>query len=85
MSLYHESADILSAPASTGGNLKTRIFGKKDLKTSPQQIYALTLESCKWSSVLKEVIDNAEILRLERKVNSPSLLVDSQICYIDSC
>ncbi|KAI0005704.1 S-adenosyl-L-methionine-dependent methyltransferase [Xylariaceae sp. FL0662B] len=69
MSLYHETADILSAPPSTGGNLKTRIFGNKDLKSPQQQVYALALETCKWSSVLKEVIDNSELLRHERKLS----------------
>ncbi|KAI0019014.1 S-adenosyl-L-methionine-dependent methyltransferase [Xylariomycetidae sp. FL0641] len=66
MSLYHETADIVSAPA--GGNLKTRIFGKKDLKSPTQQVYALALETCKWSPVLKEVVENAELLKHERKL-----------------
>ncbi|RYP06240.1 hypothetical protein DL764_003254 [Monosporascus ibericus] len=66
MSLYHEAADILSA---SGGNLKTRIFGRKDLKAPPQQIYALALETCKWSSVLKEVIEASELMRHERKLS----------------
>ncbi|KAF3064393.1 25S rRNA (cytosine-C(5))-methyltransferase rcm1 [Daldinia childiae] len=69
MSLYHETADILSATPSTGGNLKTRIFGKKDLKSPQQQVYALALETCKWSPVLKEVIDNSDLLRYERKLS----------------
>ncbi|KAI1134905.1 S-adenosyl-L-methionine-dependent methyltransferase [Hypoxylon sp. FL0543] len=69
MSLYHETAEILSAtPSNTGGNLKTRVFGKKDLKSPPQQVYALALETCKWSAVLREVIDNSELLRHERKL-----------------
>ncbi|KAI1773677.1 S-adenosyl-L-methionine-dependent methyltransferase [Hypoxylon cercidicola] len=67
MSLYHETADILSATA--GGNLKTRIFGKKDLKSPQQQVYALALETCKWSPVLKEVVDHSELLRHERKLS----------------
>lgn len=67
MSLYHETADVLSAPESAG-SLKSRIFGRKDFKTSHQQVYALAQETCKWSAVLKEVIDNAEILRHERKL-----------------
>ena len=45
MSLYHETADILSAPAAAGGNLKTRIFGRKDLKSPQHQLYALALET----------------------------------------
>ncbi|RYP62031.1 hypothetical protein DL771_009901 [Monosporascus sp. 5C6A] len=65
MSLYHEAADILSA---SDGNLKTRVFGRKDLRAPPQQIYALALETCKWSSVLKEVIEASELLRHERKL-----------------
>ncbi|KAI1435742.1 S-adenosyl-L-methionine-dependent methyltransferase [Xylaria sp. CBS 124048] len=70
MSLYHETADILSAPSSAGGSLKSRLFGNKNkqLKSPPQQIYALALETCKWSSVLKEVVDNSELLRHERKL-----------------
>ncbi|KAI5917205.1 S-adenosyl-L-methionine-dependent methyltransferase [Camillea tinctor] len=69
MSLYHETADVLSVPASAGGNLRTRIFGKKDLKSPQQQVYALALETCKWSLVLREVIENAELLRHERKLS----------------
>ncbi|KAI1313755.1 S-adenosyl-L-methionine-dependent methyltransferase [Xylaria venustula] len=68
MSLYHETADILSA---TEGNLKTRLFGNKNkqqFKSPPQQIYALAAETCKWSAVLKEVIDSSELLRHERKL-----------------
>ncbi|KAI0512784.1 S-adenosyl-L-methionine-dependent methyltransferase [Xylaria bambusicola] len=70
MSLYHETADILSAPASSG-SLKSRLFSnksKQQLKSPPQQIYALASETCKWSAVLKEIIDNSELLRHERKL-----------------
>ena len=69
MSLYYEAADILAAPTNKGGSLRSRIFSKKDLKSQPAQIYALAIESCKWSPVLKEVIEDADILRLERKVS----------------
>ncbi|KAK0711279.1 S-adenosyl-L-methionine-dependent methyltransferase [Lasiosphaeris hirsuta] len=68
MSLYHETAALLSAPATRGGSLKSRVFGSKDLKSLPAQVYALALESCKWSPVLKEVIDNARLLQTERKL-----------------
>ncbi|RDL40745.1 S-adenosyl-L-methionine-dependent methyltransferase [Venustampulla echinocandica] len=68
MSLYHETADFLTAPSNAGGSLKSRIFSKKDLKSQPAQVYALTIESCKWSAVLKEVVENADLLRLERKI-----------------
>jgi 25S rRNA (cytosine2278-C5)-methyltransferase len=69
MSLYYEAAEIVSVPPSAGGSLKSRIFGRKGLKSPPGQVYALALETCKWSAVLKEVIENAEILRHERKVS----------------
>ena len=68
MSLYHEAAEVLSA--SSGGSLKNRIFTRKDLKSPPQQVYALALETCKWSSVLKEVIDASELLKHEKKVGT---------------
>jgi 25S rRNA (cytosine2278-C5)-methyltransferase len=68
MSLYHETAEILSAPPTAGGNLKSRVFGRKDLKAPPGQVYALAVETCKWSAVLKEVVDESGLLRHERKV-----------------
>lgn len=74
MSLYYEAAEVLTVSNDAGGSLKSRIFNKKDLKSQPAQIYALAIETCKWSSVLKEVIENADILRLERKL-SPILSI----------
>ncbi|OLN83069.1 25S rRNA (cytosine-C(5))-methyltransferase rcm1 [Colletotrichum chlorophyti] len=68
MSLYHETAEILSASPDHGGSLKSRVFGKRGLKSPPAQVYALALETCKWSGVLKEVIEAADILRHERKI-----------------
>ncbi|KAG5912784.1 hypothetical protein E4U53_005154, partial [Claviceps sorghi] len=65
MSLYHEAVEVLSD--SRGGSLKARVFGRKDFRTSRGQLYALVLETCKWSGVLKEVIEGAELLRHERK------------------
>lgn len=66
MSLYHETAQIL-ADTSRGGSLKNRVFGKKGLKSPPGQVYALAVESCRWSGVLKEVIEASGILS-EKKV-----------------
>jgi putative methyltransferase len=68
MSLYYEAADVLTAPTNVGGSLKSRIFSKKDLKFQQAQIYALAIETCKWSPVLKEVVEHADMLRLERNV-----------------
>jgi 25S rRNA (cytosine2278-C5)-methyltransferase len=73
MSLYHEAADLLTAPNNAGGSLKSRIFNSKTLKSQPAQIYALVIETCKWSSILKEVIERAELLGFERKVCLTSL------------
>lgn len=72
MSLYHEAAQVLTGSGSpnahAGGSFKSRVFGNKDLKSPPAQVYALALESCKWSAVLKEVIENSQLLQAERKV-----------------
>ncbi|KAK3375413.1 S-adenosyl-L-methionine-dependent methyltransferase [Podospora didyma] len=73
MSLYHEAAGLLTA-GSSSGSLKSRVFSNKELKSPPAQIYALALESCKWSAVLKEVIENAKLLEAERKL-TPVLAV----------
>ncbi|KAM0342227.1 hypothetical protein ACHAPU_009632 [Fusarium lateritium] len=72
MSLYHEAAEILTGSSSEGGSLKSRVFKKKNLKSAPNQIYALVLESCKWSPILKEVIEKSDLLKLERKL-TPTL------------
>ncbi|RKL36789.1 hypothetical protein BFJ72_g7990 [Fusarium proliferatum] len=72
MSLYHEAAEILAGSSFEGGSLKSRVFKKKNLKSAPNQVYALVLESCKWSLILKEVIERSELLKLERKL-TPTL------------
>lgn len=69
MSLYHETAGIVVGPSTHGGSLKSRIYGKKDLKSPPAQVYALAFESSKWSGVLKEVVENARLLQNEKKVS----------------
>jgi hypothetical protein len=68
MSLYYETATILANPDKTGGSFKARIFKKKDLKSSPGQIYALVAEASKWSIVLKDVIEKCGLLAEEKKV-----------------
>lgn len=67
MSLYHDAVSILSAPA-TGGSFKSRIYSSRSLRANPAQVYALIVEAAKWDTLLKEVIDNAGILKLEPKV-----------------
>ncbi|KAI9732247.1 MAG: hypothetical protein M1818_007566 [Claussenomyces sp. TS43310] len=69
MSLYYEAATVLTSPTNAGGSLKSRIFGgKDDVKSPPAQMYALVIETCKWSSILKEIIEHASLLTLERKL-----------------
>lgn len=70
MSLYYEAAGLLTTPTNSGGSLKSKVFSKKDLKSPPAQVYALAIEACKWSSVIAEVIENSDLLHLERKVHS---------------
>jgi len=70
MSLYYEAAFLLTPSDQAGGSLKSRIFGKKDLKSNAAQTYALIVEATKWSAVLKDVIERAGVLKEERKVSS---------------
>jgi hypothetical protein len=69
MSLYYEAAAVLANSDNIGGSLKSRIFNKKDLKSTPGQIFALVAESSKWSVVLKDVIEKTKLLAEERKVS----------------
>lgn len=68
MSLYYETATLLTNPAGTGGSFKARIFKAKELKSKPGQIYALVAEASKWSVVLKGVIERCGVLSAEKKV-----------------
>jgi len=70
MSLYYEAATVLANTENTGGSLKSRIYGKKDLKSTPGQLFALIAETSKWSIVLKDVIEKTKLLAEERKVGS---------------
>ncbi|RDW89825.1 rRNA (cytosine-C5-)-methyltransferase RCM1 [Aspergillus mulundensis] len=68
MSLYYDAVSILTAPSSTGGSFKSRLYNSRNLKASPAQVYALIIEASKWDILLKEVIDQAGILKLEPKL-----------------
>ncbi|KAI4168438.1 MAG: hypothetical protein LQ348_007495 [Seirophora lacunosa] len=72
MSLYYEAAQFLLPAQGQSGSLKSRVFGSKAIKSAPKQIFALVAETSKWSGILSEVIDNAQLLRQERKL-SPSM------------
>ncbi|GAD98326.1 NOL1/NOP2/sun domain protein, putative [Paecilomyces variotii No. 5] len=68
MSLYYDAASILTAPSSTGGSFKSRIYNARNLKASPAQVFALIIETSKWDTFLKEVIEKADFLHLEPKL-----------------
>jgi len=70
MSLYYEAAAILANTDNIGGSLKSRIYNKKDLKSTPGQLFALIAETSKWSIVLKDVIEKCKLLSEERKAGS---------------
>ena len=72
MSLYYDAASILSTTDRRCGSLKSRVFGAKDLKSTPAQLFALVSEASKWSFILKEVIEKSQILAYERKVRGSS-------------
>lgn len=80
MSLYHEASDILSTSSQEGGSLKSRVYQRKGIKSRPKQLYALVFESCKWSAILKEVIEGADILKIEHKVSMPRWIL---FCIIE--
>lgn len=79
MSLYHEAAQVLADTSRGSGSLKGRVFGDKRLKSAPGQVYALAVESCRWSGVLKEVIEASGILS-EKKVSLPFLFLPFSHC-----
>ena len=68
MSLYHEAAPFLDTFSDQSGSLQSRILNSDHLKSKPSQVFALVIEASKWSKILSEVIQNAELLRQERKV-----------------
>ena len=67
MSLYYETAPFLNV-TSFGGSLKSRIFNAESTKCPSNQIFALASETSKWSAILSEVIERAELLQHARKV-----------------
>ena len=70
MSLYYEAAAVLANRDRTGGSLKSRIYKQKDLKSSPAQLFALITEASKWSTVLKNVVENCGLLAEEKKARA---------------
>lgn len=67
MALYYDTAAVLSS-AQGQGSLKSSIYGDAAKKSRPTQIYALISQTAKRDVLLKEVIENAELLKHEPKV-----------------
>lgn len=83
MSLYYDAAAVLTS-GSQDGSFKSRIYGNKlNLKSKPAHIYALISETAKFNHFVKEVVENADLLSAEPKVQmtpgnaSVSLLTDA--------
>ncbi|MCJ1402138.1 hypothetical protein MMC11_005357 [Xylographa trunciseda] len=72
MSLYYEAVSFIAPSDTQESSLKSRIYNAKNLKSKPAQLFALVSEASKWSSILKEVVENSQLLLLERKL-SPAL------------
>ena len=70
MSLYYDAAPLILPNADQAGSLKSRVFNSKGHKSPPKQIFALVSEASKWSPVLSQIIENSQLLQLERKVRS---------------
>ncbi|MCJ1429369.1 hypothetical protein MMC29_007283 [Sticta canariensis] len=63
MSVYYESTPFLGHAF-----LTSHVFSSKSLKSAPKQVLALVTEASKWSLILKEVIENSQLLAFERKL-----------------
>ena len=68
MSLYYDTAPFLDPSSNVSGSLKFRIFHTTGLKSKLTQVFALATEARKWSEILSEIIEKAQLLQQERKV-----------------
>lgn len=66
MSLYIEASRIISRPRY--GGLRGAIYSDSSLKSRPEQLYALVIETLKHQEILNEVIDKSGLLGIEKKV-----------------
>lgn len=66
MSLYIEASRIISRPRY--GGLRGAIYSDPLLKSRPEQLYALVIETLKHQEILNEVIGNSGLLGVEKKV-----------------
>ncbi|CAZ85452.1 unnamed protein product [Tuber melanosporum] len=73
MSLYLESSRII-ARANFGG-LRAAVYSDRSIKSKPEQLYALCVETLKHQEILNEVIEKSQILKVEKKLTHPLALV----------
>lgn len=84
MSLYYDASAFLAPTKGQHGSLKSRVFGTKDLKSPPKQIYALVVETSKWSFILSEVITKSQLLQHERKVRELRVSTTPKAVSVDT-
>ncbi|KAK5684953.1 hypothetical protein LTS10_003028 [Elasticomyces elasticus] len=75
MSLYHEAAKVLDGSKSGKTSIKSLVYTKKDWKSDPKALFALSTEAAKWSEVLSEVIERSGVLRIERQLTPTLALI----------
>ncbi|PWW80158.1 S-adenosyl-L-methionine-dependent methyltransferase [Tuber magnatum] len=73
MSLYLESSKII-ARVNYGG-LRAAVYSDRSIKSKPEQLYALCVETLKHQEILNEVIEKSQILKVEKKLTHPLALV----------
>ncbi|KAL7267840.1 hypothetical protein RUND412_009557 [Rhizina undulata] len=73
MSLYIEASEIISRPKD--GSLKSRIYSNSSLKSPPNRLYALIIETLKHQEILNEVIEKSGLLGIEKKLSHPLALL----------
>lgn len=66
MSLYIEAARIIQRPRY--GGLRGAVFSDASVKSRPEQLYALIIETLKHQEIINEVLDKSGLLEIERKV-----------------
>lgn len=69
MSLYLESSKIISRV--NYGGIRAAVYSDKSIKSKPEQLYALCVETLKHQEILSEVIEKSQLLKLEKKVIPP--------------
>ncbi|KAI5844472.1 S-adenosyl-L-methionine-dependent methyltransferase, partial [Morchella snyderi] len=73
MSLYIEAARIIQRPRY--GGLRGAVFSDSSVKSRPEQLYALIIETLKHQEILNEIIDKSGLLEIEKKLTHALALV----------